>query len=315
MALTRTEAESVSTPFYTKKIVQQIYERDAFFWKLKKNNSITIDGGTEIRFPMRYAELENAKFVEPREQTSYTQKETRTSCKLDWKYLTSNAMVQWDERVKNAGKEKLVNLMADKAQELLDNVYEAMTDNLYATTQVAKGFSGLITIVDTTTTYADVSYEDAATWKASVEDSTTTRLILYGSGSLSESINACSFGDNKPTFAVTSRDLQSKVESLLQPQERFEDKETADAGFSNVKFRGIPIVGSAKCTAAYMYLLDMDKYELVAHSGWEFKVDEWEDLKQAGYPAALLKVMYWAGNLKCTMRRTSGRYSALDYTL
>lgn len=315
MALTRSELESVSTPFYDKEIMSQVYDESAFFYKLKKNNSIVTDGGTEIRFPIRYQELAQAEAVDPRAQILYQQKATRTSGKLDWKYYKVDTMIQWDEQVQNSGKEQIINLMADKAEEIKDDLYEKFADDLFTTSQATKSFSGLITIVDTGTTYADIAVADAASWAAAVEDSTTTRLILYGSGSLSYNINTSTFGRNKPSLIITTRNLKSKAESLLQPQERFVDKDLADGGFNNVQFLGIPIVGDSHCPTGYMYGLDMDKFELRVHKDFNFKTEPWSDLKQAGFPNAQVKVMFWVGNLVCKMRKSNFRCTALDYTL
>ena len=315
MALSRSELESTSTPFYTKDIMSQVYDESAFFNKLKRNNSIVTDGGTEIRFPIRYKELAQAEAVDPRTQIVYQQTATRTSGKLDWKYYKADTMIQWDEQVQNSGKEKVINLLADKAEELKDDIGEKFADDLFATTQATKSFSGLITIVDTATTYADIAVADAASWAAAVEDTSTTRLQLYGSGSLSYNINTSIFGKNMPSLIITSRNLKSKAESLLQPQERFIDKDTADAGFNNIAFLGIPIVGDSHCPAGYMYGLDMDKFEMRVHKDFNFKTEPWSDLKQVGFPNAQVKIMFWVGNLVCKMRKTSFRCTALDYTL
>lgn len=314
MALTYDELDTVSSPFYTKEITSQIYDKSAFFQKLKENNSITVDGGTEIRFPIRYKELGNASAVSPREQIVYSQLETRTTGVLEWKYYKADAMMQWDEAVQNSGKEKIVNLMADKATELQEDMAEKMADDLFATTQAAKSFSMLAGIVDSADTYAGISVSDASAW-AGIEDSTTTRLALYGSGSLSYAINTSTFGSRKPTFGLTTRNIKSKLESLLQPQERFTDKKTADAGFPNVAFLGIPFVGDSHCTTAYIYGLDMEAFELKVHKDFNFKADSWSDLKQAGFPNAVVKTLFWVGNLVCNLRKTSFKFSAIDYTL
>jgi hypothetical protein len=314
MALTYDELDTVSTPFYTKEITSQIYDKSAFFNKLKRNNSITTDGGTEIRFPIRYKELGTAKAMGPREQLLYTQLATRTTGVQEWKYYEVHTMMQWDEKIQNSGKEKIVNLMADKAEEMQEEMSEKLSDDLFATTAVTNQFSALDEIVDSGDTYAGIAVADAAAW-AATEDSTTTRLILYGSGSLSYMINTATFGNRKPTFGLTTRNIKSKLESLLQPQERFVDKDTANAGFPNVEFLGIPFVGDSHCTTAYIYGLDMDMFELRVHKDADFKVNGWSDLTQAGFPNTSIKTMFLVCNTVCKLRKTSFKFSAIDYTL
>jgi len=314
MALSIDEANTVSSKYYDKTLTPQVYERSPLFWKLKSANKVSTDGGTQIQFAIRYTTLGQAEAVGPRAQVAYQQKETRTGGVDDWKYYVATTMIQWDERVKNTGKPQIINLLKDKAQELQDDMFNKFTTDLYATTQQTLTFNALITLVDSTTTCSGIAYTDAAEWVAT-EDGTTTRLVLYGSGSLSYMINTATFGSDGPNFIVTSRNLQSKAESIIDPQKRYEDVQTADAGFRNVKFHGIPIVGDYACPAGYMFGLDTSKLEFRFASDYQFKVSPWGDLDQAGFLHAMKKSVSWAGNLITTMRKTHFKYTALDYTL
>lgn len=317
MALSRSELESVSRPFWTKEVLETVYEKSPFWWKLKKNNAITTDGGQDIRFPIRYQKLSQAEAVDPRAQQIYRQRDTRTSGLLPWKYYQDSTMIQWDEQVQNAGMGKIIDLQADKAKEMIADLHDKLQTDLFATTQVTASFSALPTIIDTSDTYADVSPSDATTWAASNEDSTTTTLRLYGSGSLAYSINLATFGNEGPSMIITTRNLKSKAESILQAMQRFPtmNAELANAGFNNVEFEGIPIVGDVSCAASALYGVDMNSLEFRVHEDYNFVADDWEDLKQAGFRNALVKTVYLVCNLLCQQRRTSFKYTALDYTL
>jgi hypothetical protein len=313
MALSIDEANSVSSKYFDQTITSQVYEQSPYYNKLKQNGKVTWSGGVKIQWPMRYIELGRTQRTGPRAQLVYSPKETRTACELDWTYYYGHAMVNWDERVKNSGKAQIIDLMKDKTEDLNDDVYEQFSDDLFATTQVADALQSLDTIINTTA-YAGVISTDAAPWLSTV-DTTTTRLVLYGSSTcLAARINDCTFGSSKPSLIVTTRDLFNKAESLIEPQMRYEGTSTGDIGFTTVKFHGIPIVGDVKCTAAYMYLIDVDKYELRYHPDFNFKVLPWTALEQAGFPNAMVKVVSWAGNHVCRMRQTSGKYTALDFT-
>lgn len=314
MALTYSELESVSTPFYTKEIISQVYELDPFFKKLKQNKNITASGGTDIRFPIRYQELALAEWVNPKEQIAYQQRKTRTSGTLAWKYLVGKTMMQWDEFIQNSGKEAMINLQKDKADEMVDDLYEVMTDALYATSQASDAMSSLDTIIDSTTTYAGIAYTDAAQW-AATEDTSSTKLVLYGtSAALATSMNTCTFGPYKPDLLVTTKNLYSKIESLIEPQKRFYD-EKAIIGFNTLKFHGADVVAANHCPTGYLWGVTSKFWELRTHKDENFKVDPWEDLKQAGFPKAKIKLCYWVGNLLCTMRKVNFKYTALDYTV
>lgn len=312
MALSIDEANTVSSKFYDEGITQQVYEKSPVFYKLKKKGKVT-KGGTQIQWAVRYTTLGNANAVGAREQIPYIQKETRTAAVLDWKYYVSTTSIQWDERVKNSGKPQIVDLLKDKAEELREDMFNKFQTDLYSTSQASKSFSSLWTIIDSADTYAGIAVADASVWAAN-EDGTTTRLTLYGDQSLSEMINASAFGSDGVDFMFTTRDLFSKFESLLEPQKRYEDTEMANGGFTTLKFHGIPVVSDYACTSGYWGGIDTDYFEFRTHPDFDFKVDPWKELGQAGYPQAMYKSVFWTGNLVCKSRQTCFKYTALDFT-
>ena len=320
MALGIDEANTVSDKFYDKTITQQVYEKSPLFYKLKQEKKVRWDGGTQIQFAIRYNTLDSAINVNPREQIEFGQKETRTGGVLDYKFTVEDAMISWDERVKNTGKPQIINLLREKTDELQQDMFNKFQSDLYNTTQSSKAFSGLDEIVDAGDSYAGIAVADASEW-AAIENTSATELYLYGdSTSLSHQINLATFGPDKPDLIVTSRDLYNKAESLIQPQERFEDTMMADAGFTTVKFHGIPIVGdyaldaSTAGSGTYMYGLCCKYFEFRCHPDYDFKTTPWKELFQAGYINAMAKAVSWAGNIVCKMRKVNFKYTALDYT-
>jgi len=314
MALAITEANTVSHKYFDKTMTQNIYEDSAVLLKIKKNNSIVCDGGTSIQFPIRYRKFARADAVGAHEQVTFEQKTTRTGGDLAWTYYNCDNMISWDERVKNAGKQKIINLLADKADEIRQDMMDRFATDLYTTNPNGLGFISLPVIIDAADTYAGIAVADVAEW-ASTEDTTTTELVLYGANSLSYLVNQATFGKHSPDLHMTTRDLASKFESLIEPQKRYKEKTLADAGFTNTTFHGIPVVGDAFCTAKLWLGIDTKQFELRYHKDWNFEVTPWEDLFQAGFPRAMGKVMSWAGNMVCRMRRSSFKASALDYTI
>jgi hypothetical protein len=317
MAFSIDEANTVSTKYFDKTITQQVYERSPFFAKLKAAGNVSTDGGVSIQFPLRIQKLDKGQWVGPRDQVSYTQKETRTSGELQWKYLYGNAMISWDEVVKNSGKQMIVNLMRDKAEELREDMGDNFAQAIWAVTQDGNALASMYTIVDTGETYAGIAVADAAEWAASVDDTTTTELALYGANSISVSMNACTFGPNKPDSIFTTRDIWSKFESFIEPQKRYYNKDTAiaKAGFTSFAFHDAEVVSDVYIADGDLFLIDTKQFEIRYQPKFNMKTDPWTDLTQAGYPYASIKNCAWVGNVLCRMRKTSGKYTALDSTI
>ena len=317
MALTYTQANAVSKEYFDKTITQTVYERSPIFWSANQKHKVKKIGGTggnTFRFPIRYRKLGQSEAVDPAAQLIYEQYDTRTQGELAWKYYRSKTMISWKERVTNRGDAQIVRLIADKTEELRQDLYDKFVADIYALSQGTLNFQSLDTIVDATTTYAGVAQADVASWAAN-EDSTTTRLSLYGDQSLAELINLSTFGTDRPTLIATTRDLASKTESLLQGQQKLFDQDLANAGFENVKFKNIPIVGDYGCPASYMWGLDMNNLEFWYQEGYNMKISDWYPLEQAGFPEYLAKVAAWVGETVCRQRQTNFKFSALDFTL
>jgi hypothetical protein len=315
MALSIAEANTVSKNYFDKTLTQQIYERSAFVARLKEKENIVCDGGVQIQWPIRHSKLNATNSVTPRSQIAYSQKETRTAAVLDWTYYVGQAMISWDERVKNVGQGQIINLIKDKTEELAQDMFDYFTTDVFATSAVTTKIAPLPVIVSAST-YGGIAVADAAEWTAGLADTTTTRLVLYGSSTcLAKAINSSTFSPDGPDIIITTRDLFNKLESLIEPQTMRSDDGLQNAGFTNIKFHGVPVVGDAKMTAAMMLGLDTSAIELRYHPDFNWKVDDWSDLKQAGFPNALVKTVCWVGNLVCKRRKTNFKFTVLDYTL
>ena len=119
MALTYTEAQSISAQGFDKSLTQICFDSSAFFARMKQLKKSKVKGGIDLRWTVRYDKLDRANAVEARDQIVFGQKETRTAAVLDWKYYMVDAMISWDEMTKNYSKEAIIDLIEDKTKELL----------------------------------------------------------------------------------------------------------------------------------------------------------------------------------------------------
>lgn len=312
MALSYSETNSITTKNFDPVITQQEYEKSALYSKLKSMKHV-LRGGTEIAWTIRYTGYNKANAVDPDKQVIYRRIETRTLAEDDYKFYEGDTMMTWAERVKHKGKPAQVKLIADKIKEMKEDFDDRWCTDVYTANDNGNGLTPLPTIVDSADTYAGISVSDAANWAAQ-EDGSTTALALYGSGSISYMVNQATFGDKKPNFHLTTRDLFSTFESLLETSKRYEDVDTANAGFTNLKFHGAPVVSDPYCPTGYWYGLCTDTMYVIYDGDFNFIVSPWQSLEQGGFPYNLVKTIGWVGNLKCTLRKANFKMTALDYT-
>ena len=315
MALTITELNAVTKKYFDDKLNQQVYGEGAFLALLKSRKQIKTDGGSQIQFPIRYAKYGMADATDPRAQVVFQTKQTRTAGVVDWAYYQVQTTLHWDEQSKNSGQGRIINLMQDKLTEAKEDMFDVMSTALHATSKATTNdLDPLIVPVDSATDYAGIAVADAAAWAAQ-EDSSATTLALYGSASVSYYVNACTLGKNQPTHFITTRNLASKFESLVEPQKRYEDEELADLGFKTTTFHGKPIIADSYCQSTYLYGLDLSSWELRVHPDYNMTTgDGWFSLKQGGYPQAVARVMAWQGQLVCKCRKTNFKMTALVYS-
>lgn len=314
MALSIDQANAVSKKVFDETLVQTAYDKSPFWVKMKQENKISKYFGTSIQWPIRYKQADIAAAVSPDDQVEFRSPDTRTAAVLAMAYYRSKSLITWKERSENSGEGQIVDLMKEKAKEMQDALYHTFATDLYDYNSSGKGIEPIENIVDSTQTYGGIAVADASTW-ASWRDASTTALTLYGAGSLSYYQNLATFGTDGPKLHVTTRNLYSKFMSLFEGQKVYQDNRLADAGFDNIKFMGAPIVADYYCQTSCWYGLDIGQMEFCVHPSYNFKLTDWFTLEQAGHPESFARVISFAGNLKCTNRRTSFKYTGLNYTL
>jgi len=308
MAVTVTELNTVTRKHFLKDLTSQVYDSTPFLAKLKADNQIKASGGQSLQWPIRYQELGSAGATTAREQVTFESKETRTGVTADWAYVDAVTMMHWDERATNQGPEQIVNLSKDKQDELLEDFQDYLATTIFGTTTT--GIAPLTQMIDATDTYGGMAYDAFSGWASTISTDTTLTI-----SKLDEARNAATFGKNGPTLHVTTRDLYSKYESLLEGKEVLVDVQMADLGFDSIKYHNVPIVADPYCTAEYWYGIDMKQFKLMVLKGQDPKPTDWFTLEQAGFPNAVAKYMSGVMQLICKMRKTSFKFEALDYEL
>jgi len=329
MAFTYSETQAVSDMGFDDKITQEVYDAHPFWKKLALNEQIESGGGgTKWTWPVRVKKYGKANAVGPKDKIEFIDKETRTLAAVDPKYYHGNVIIDWAKQRENKGKAKLIDIVKEKSEELKEDFMDRLNTDLWTANPNGSGIIPLSTIIDssTSTAVAGITPTDCDTgaW-VSQEDSATTKLELYGGlygtstyQSLSSMCNAAKFGGNGPTMHLTTKDLRSTFESLLEAHQQFNaklgDKQMADAGFENVSFRGVGVFDDPYVPAGSWYGIDMDAFAILKDPDSYLEVTKWDKISNE-YPKTMQKMMFAVLALKCIRRRTSFKMTALDSTL
>lgn len=256
---------------YLPKLEDNIFTARPLVFFLKQSDQIrTISGGTKIVNPLIHAVNGTAASFSQYDTLPTTPQDGISAAEYDWKqYAVSIAISGYEEAVNN-GEEAIIDLLEAKTMQAEETVLESWDTMFFSdgTGNGSKDFNGLSNLVgQNATTVGNIDPAANTFWQSNIN---TTAEVLALSR-MTNTYNSCSVGNDKPNVILTSQTLYEKYESLLQPQLRYADTKTADAGFQNLMFKGAPVTYDANCTADHMWFLNTKYLRLVGHKDVWFK--------------------------------------------
>lgn len=168
----------------------------------------------------------------------------------------------------------------------------------------SKAIIGLRLGIDSAGTYGGID-RSTYSWWGSDEDSTTTTLTM---AAMNASFGDVSVGNDQPSVIITTQDLYDSFLALLQPTQRFVDEKTADAGFTNVMYRSIPVIVDSHCPANHMFMINENYLTLYYHPKDNFRFEGF--IKPTDQAVATAKV-FWAGQMCISNCRMQAKLTAL----
>jgi len=137
-------------------------------------------------------------------------------------------------------------------------------------------------------------------WWASTETDEGGALAL---ATMANVYNTVSVGNDQPTILIGTQAVYESYEALLQPQLRYSDAGTADAGFQNLLYKGAPVTFDSACTSGELMFLNTKYLRLVAHSDVWFKPTPF--VRPTNQDARYAQILSY-GNLTCSNRARQG---------
>jgi hypothetical protein len=266
-----------------------------------------LNGGTKIVEPLIYGESSTVKSYSGYDSISLTAQTGITAAEYDWKQYAASIAISGIEEAKNNGEQEIINLLEAKIMQAEESMREGFNRMFYAdgTGNSNKDWNGLGNLVEASGTVGGINRATTGNeyWR-SYEENTATALTL---AQLSTGYNSVSVGNDHPDMVLTTQTLFEKYEALLQPQLRYTDTKTADAGFQNLLFKAAPVVYDEHCTAGVVYFLNSKYLTLVGHSGKWFSQTEF--VRPEDLDARYALIMCY-GNLTCRNAAKQGKLTA-----
>jgi hypothetical protein len=303
MALSYDQISAITEKKFIPKLADNIFDSNPLLMRLKKKSLEKLDGGERIIVPLNYAQVTASGWYSGEETLSTTDNDVISAAEYTWKQLYANISIKRIDELKNSGDSQILSLVKNKVKIAEKTMEDKLGTGLYSDGSDSKSIVGLRDIVATDQSVGGISQSSYSWWQAQVDSSTTTLTIA----AMQSRDNACTVNNDSPTVIVTTRTLYNSYYALLQPQQRFQDSESAKGGFSSLMFNGKPVLPDSYCPASNMFFLNENYLHLFVHKDEDMRFEPFA--KPINQNVKVAKI-YWAGALGSSNNRLHGRLSA-----
>jgi hypothetical protein len=287
--------------------------RPLTYWLSDKGRIRTESGGTKIVEQLIYGQNDTVKSYSGYETLSLTPQEGITAAEYDWKQYGASIAISGIEEAKNNGEHAIIDLLEAKIMQAEESLREGFNQMFFGngTGNSGKNWNGLGNLIERGNTVGGIDSSVVTApgvvgnefWN-SYEENTAGALTLL---QMATAYNSVSVGNDHPDLILTTQTLFEKYESLLQPQLRYTDTKTAEAGFQNLLFKGAPIMYDVHAPVGTMFFINSKYLKLVGHS------DKWfaqTDFVRPENQDARFALIMCYGNLVCSNRAKQGKLTA-----
>lgn len=293
---------------YRDKLTDNVFTaRPLTYWLSDKGRIRTESGGTKIVEQLIYGQNDTVKSYSGYETLSLTPQEGISAAEYDWKQYGASIAISGIEEAKNNGEHAIIDLLEAKIMQAEESLREGFNQMFFGdgTGNSGKNWNGLGNLIESGNTVGGINSATAGNeyWR-SYEENTAGALTL---AQMATAYNSVSVGNDHPDLILTTQTLFEKYESLLQPQLRYTDTKTAEAGFQNLLFKGAPIMYDVHAPAGTMFFINSKYLKLVGHS------DKWfaqTDFVRPENQDARFALIMCYGNLVVSNRKKQGKLTA-----
>lgn len=291
---------------YRKTLTDNVFNaRPLTYWLMDKGRIRMLNGGTNIVEPLIYGENTTVASYSGYDTISLTPQSGITAAEFDWKQYAASVAISGIEEAKNNGEQAMVNLLEAKIMQAEESMKEGFNAMFFGdgTGNSGKNWNGLGNLVESGNSVGGIDGASESWWN-SYEENSAGALTL---AQMTTAYNTVSVGNDHPDMVLGTQTLFEKYESLLQPQLRYTDTKTADAGFQNLLFKAAPVAYDVDTPSGNMYFLNSKYITLVGHSDKWFEVTPF--IKPENLDARYSLILCY-GNLTVRNRKKQGKLTA-----
>lgn len=294
---------AITRDLFIPRMVDNIYNSNPLLQRWRKNQLVKT-GGNKIVQPLLYAKSTAGGWYSGSDTLNTTPNDTFTNAEWEWAQSHEAITISRADELKNGGEGQIIDFVKASVQNAEESLADRLGTGLFNAGTTPNAIIGLRLMVAATGTYGNIAKATYSWWQSQV-NSTSTALTLplmqamYGD---------CSIGNSKPTVLVGTQDIYDDYYNLLQPQQRFTDTKTVDAGFENIMFNRAPVLVDSHCPSGYLFFLNEKYIDLVVMKDENFRFRPFTSPENQNAATAHI---FWMGGLICSNCRMQGVFSAI----
>jgi len=320
MALSYDSLTAVTRDKFIPVLVDNIFNSNILTFKML-SQSEPIASGNKVLQPIEYAKSSANGFYSGYDVLDTSPQEVFTDAAYDWVQCHASITYSGREEALNSGSERVIDLISAKVKNAEKSLKDLFGTQLYGTESGSgNGFLGLEHIVKADRSLGGIDSSTYTWWDGQVSDQSEANdsgvwtYDLLAAGEIQDIIREmygkCSIDNDKPDIIVTTQVIFDAYEESLSAQKRFgaSSQSLADAGFTNLLYRGTPVVVDDHCPDGNMYFLNSKYLKFRHHASRNFAFQGFN--KPVNQDAAVAHI-YWLGALTCSNPRMLGRVHGL----
>jgi len=294
-----------------------------YFW-MKSKGRIMIDytGGKWLDVDLMVAKNETVRMYQKGGTFEIAQTDKLDKARYDWKYMGVTLTRYKVDELTNRGKAKIIDKMLvelDVAKlSLIDKIEEYSFSD--GTDEAGLAFDGLDIICDENPTAAvdsdqtevgGIAQASNPLWRNVYRDMDTdgADASLYMIASWKYVYRNAKNGNDKPDIIVTTDEILDFYDDECFEMKVLSNTMLADAGFTNLTWRGLPIIDCPSCKSGSAYFLNTKYLAFIMQAGANFAMTEW---KQAPDTLDRYAQIFTSGNWTTSNRARQGVVFDID---
>jgi hypothetical protein len=268
-----------------------------------------LDGGESIVEHVMYEASSAVKSYSNYESLDTTPQEGATIARYSWRQYAATVSISGLERRNNSGESKMIDILKFKIMQAEMSLRDRLSRDVWGTAvggADGKSLDGLGIIVDSTGTLGGLSAASFSVWAAT--ERAGGSFAATGLNDMRVVFNTISWGNETPDYITAPQAVFEFFESTLQPQERYTNTKSANVGFTNLTFKGVPFIFDRDCIAGNIFMLRSSAINLSVHRDANMSTGKF--IEPENQDATTAKILF-QGNLTTPERRRHGKITGI----